>query len=140
MRMDRVMSKEGWNSPPSRERPEEWEEYTLPLVLNLFSHSNMPFCLCRALPTMLLGASDNSPLLLSCKALGFAVLANKVSLESAQAARDDAYGKALVATNAVLSDPEVCKQDFVLVSVWLLSIYEVCGVIRTICYANEGPR
>lgn len=74
---------------------------------------------------MLLSAVDSSPLMLSCKALGTAVLANKVNLQSAEAIRDQAYGNALVATNRVLSNPELCHQDDVLISVWLLSLYEV---------------
>lgn len=125
LHMDKILSRDGWHSPPSRKRPEDWEAFATPLVLQMLSNNNRPPRVCGVLPTMLLTAADNSPLPLSCRALGTAVLANKVDSQSARAIRDQTYGKALVATNNALGDAEMCKEDDVLVGVWMLSLYEV---------------
>lgn len=69
---------------------------------------------------------DNSPLAMCCEALGIAYLANKFVSVDAETIRDQAYGQALAATTTLVGDPELCQQDDASMSVWVLSLYEVC--------------
>lgn len=131
---DSVVMQQGWHSPPPRMKPEQWTSHAVPLVLSMLSaqkpDGSRYFGQAEFLPEMLFRQSDEAPLTLCCKALGLAFLANKSGIDTVNTIRDRAYGQALAAANGLVSDPTLCREDETLVSVWLLSQYEVSNAPR----------
>jgi hypothetical protein len=68
---------------------------------------------------------EDSILYLAWNAVGWAYLANKSWRLSAISNRVQAYSRVLGAINQVLRDPEQYKSDRTLLTVWLLTLYEV---------------
>lgn len=107
----------------------QWSHYALPLVLALFSFEvdgQRSFNQVQILATSVMKCPDYSPLIMCCEALGIAFLANRFRSTDAERMRDQAYVRALSATNVLVGDPDLCQQHEAPVSVWLLSLYEVC--------------
>lgn len=108
---------------------DKWNHYAFPLVLAMFSYEaegERVFKRPQILADLLLSCQDNSPLAMCCEALGIAYLANKFDLDGANTARGQAQGRALAATNVLVGNPDLCKQDETSLCVWLLSLCEVC--------------
>lgn len=82
------------------------------------------------LPSMITKAitsNENSGLILTCRAISYAFIANQYGTPESKSRRSLAYGQALKTTNAALNDHVLRVKDETLVSVWLLSLYEVTG-------------
>lgn len=106
-----------------------WSHYALPLVLALFSYEEegrREFIQLQILATLVMKCPDYSPLAMCCEALGIAYLANRFASPEADTMRDQAYIRALAATNSLVGDHDLCQQNEAPMSVWLLSLYEVC--------------
>lgn len=81
-----------------------------------------------AMVTKLGSSKDESGLILTCQAISYAFIANDFGTSESRSRRSLAYGKALKVTNAALNDPVSSVKDETLVTVWLLSLYEVFGL------------
>ena len=77
------------------------------------------------LPEMISKTEENSPVVLTCRAIGQAFITRRIRTAEAQSKRAMAYGQALASTNAALRDPHWQTRDETLTCVWLLSLYEV---------------
>jgi len=80
--MNSMVMQHGWHSPPLRTLPEQWSQHAVPLVLCMLS-AQRPDGLrylgkAEFLPEMLSRQVEGAPLILCCKALGMAFLANKL--------------------------------------------------------------
>lgn len=123
--IDSLISSPAW-SPPAQ--GETLEDIAVALTLGLFSGPTgeyREFGVVDFLPSMLAESHEGSPLVLSCHAIALAYLSNKSGQDEIKAYRTEAYGRALAATNSLLNDQELCKEDEACVCVYLLSIYEV---------------
>ena len=117
------------------------EAEELPLILDHFSSSpswqrhdgSMGF-----LTRMVQHSTEDSALIYSCRAAARAYFSNRQRTTENRSRELDTYGKALVATNAVLRDRKACSSDdTALASVWLLGTYEVCSKDRqAVVFAN----
>jgi len=132
--MDAIIMQQGWKSPPPRMLPEHWDAHAVPLVLSMFSaqepNGHRYFGQAEFLSDILARQGDEAPVVLCCKALGLAFLANKSTIESARTLRNHVYGQALLAANGLVGDPILGREDEAAVSVWLLSMYEVRNATR----------
>jgi hypothetical protein len=100
------------------------------LVLNLFSietDSGRLYGPLELLPTLIDQASEDSCLKLAIKAFAGAYASNQRGDSSIDHKAALAYGRALKSTNKALQDPQQQTQDSTLLTVWLLSVYEVSG-------------
>jgi hypothetical protein len=82
------------------------------------------------LPSMIINeaaSNEDSGLILTCRAISYAFIANQSGTPESKSRRSLAYGQALKTTNAALNDDVLRVKDETLVSVWLLSLYEVLG-------------
>lgn len=82
------------------------------------------------LPSMIIkeiASNENSGLILTCQAISYAFIANQSGTPESKSRRSLAYGQALQTTNAALNDHVLRVKDETLLSVWLLSLYEVTG-------------
>ena len=71
-------------------------------------------------------SAENTALIYCCRAAARAYFNNRLRTTENRLKQLAAYGKALVATNTVLQDREVCsRDDTALASVWLLGQHEV---------------
>ena len=139
--MDALIFSTGWRSPPSRTLTDHWTQYAVPLLLSMFSvelGGRRFFGTLAFLPDMLARTSESSALLLCAHAVSFAFLAHKAATWESAAVRDQAYGHALAATNALVGDSTLRLEDETSVCVWLLSLYEVIRLRRSCsAYANK---
>lgn len=110
----------------------EWAGLAPALVLSMFSldmDGQRDFGNISFLPKVLATSPSDGPITLCCNALAFAFLANKACSFAGFAARDEAYGKALAATNKLVGDEWLCQEDETAICAWLLSFYEVSHVL-----------
>jgi hypothetical protein len=85
------------------------------------------------LPSMVTKAAssnEESGLVFTCHAISYAFIANAYRTPEARSRRSLAYGKALQITNAALDDTIARVKDETLVSIWLLSMYEVFQLLH----------
>lgn len=85
------------------------------------------------LPSMVTKAAssnEESGLVFTCHAISYAFIANDYRTPEARSRRSLAYGKALQVTNAALDDTIARVKDETLVSIWLLSMYEVFELLH----------
>lgn len=75
-------------------------------------------------------SNEDSGLILTCQAISYAFIANDFGTSESRSRRSLAYGKALKVTNAALNDPVSSVKDETLMTVWLLSLYEVLDLGR----------
>lgn len=114
---------------------DKWSHYAVPVVLTMISYEadgRRIFSQLQVLADLLNQSPGDSALAMCCEALGIAYLANRFVSTEAETIRDQAYGQALAATTTLVGDPDLCQQDEASVSVWLLSMYEVCNPVPSL--------
>lgn len=76
-------------------------------------------------------STEESGLVSTCRAIAYAFIANDYGTPESRSRRSLAYGKALQITNAALDDTIARVKDETLVSIWLLSMYEVIVLLHS---------
>ncbi|RFU27687.1 hypothetical protein B7463_g8634, partial [Scytalidium lignicola] len=117
-------------SPLQYPLPESWNKHCIPLVMNKFSF-DMVGSIYSIIPRAISKAEEGSAFYQAFSAVGCAYVANVSWSLQAISNRAMAYGTALSAVNLALRDPQQCKSDSTLLSVWLLGMYEVRYCIRS---------
>lgn len=123
---DRLVLPRTWQVAPDLVPVSHWPAIASSLVLSMFSvvvNGTRSFGHASFLPETLRDSSPVAPSALCCNALAYAFLANKHPNDEGYAARDEAYGRALAATNKLVGDEEL--KDETAICAWLLSFYEV---------------
>jgi hypothetical protein len=125
---DRLVLPKPWQSATDIVPIDRWPTIASSLVLSMFSvvvDGKRNFGKASFLPEALRNSSPDAPSALCCDALAYAFLVNKNSTVEGYATRDEAYGRALAATNKLVGDDELCHRDETAICAWLLSFYEV---------------
>ena len=108
--------------------PDSRDEHALPMLLSLFSaeiSTLRSYSFMYFLPDLLQKSGSKSALTLASKAVAHAYFANVDSTIESTQSRASAYIKALEVINSTLQAAARSPDDQLLVSVWLLGIYEV---------------
>ena len=114
--------------PVPQSLPESRDEHALPLLLSLFSaeiSTLRSYSFMYFLPDLLRQSGSKSALTLASKAVAYAYQANVDSTVGSGQTRAKAYIEALKVINSTLHATSTSPSDELLVSVWLLGIYEV---------------
>lgn len=120
-----------FNPSPSNGLADDWDLYLLPFFMNkVCSHldSQRSIAFISFLPSMVIKAAtsnENPGLIQACRAISYAFIVNESGTPELRSRRSLAYGQALKTTNAALNNNELRVRDETLVSIWLLSVYEV---------------
>lgn len=105
---------------------ENWNNHFIPLALaGLRISADMPLTMLNAISNIVSQNRHGSPLYKAFDALGCAFLAQTDPSKNALAHRIKAYRNALTAVNTTLRDPQKCKTNTTLLTVWVLGLYEV---------------
>jgi hypothetical protein len=113
---------------------ESWDMHIIPFILEQFSfpsarggriHGSL-----ECFPVLLRKVQPGSALHLATKAVGYVYLANRAPSQDSTLAHRKVYGNGLKQLQLELEDPGLRNQDDVLMSVWLLCLYEVCVCTR----------
>lgn len=108
--------------------PESWNDHVIPLIISKFSFDiarGFNKSIFNTIPRVIAEVEDGSVLFTACNAVGCAYMANITRSPNVIFYRAKAYTTALAALNSALLDPQEHTNDKVLLSVWLLSLYEV---------------
>jgi len=125
-----------FNPSPPYGLVDDWDRRLLPFFMNkVCSHvdGQKSIAFISFLPTMVTKAAnsnENLGLIQACRAISYAFIVNEYGTPELRSRRSLAYGEALKTTNAALNDKDLRVRDETLVSIWLLSVYEViCSAI-----------
>lgn len=113
---------------PTLSLSESWNNHLICFIMNKFSFpvgDGQVESFFSIFSRLLSKMEEDSILYLAWNAVGWAYLANKSWRLSAISNRVQAYSRVLGAINQVLRDPEQYKSDRTLLTVWLLTLYEV---------------
>lgn len=108
---------------------EPWDMHIIPFIIEQFSfpsarggriHGSL-----ECVPVLLQKFQPGSALHFATKAVGYVYLANRAPSQDSTLAQRKIYGNALKQLQLELDDPRLRNQDDVLMSVWLLCLYEV---------------
>ena len=108
--------------------PASRDEHALPLLLSMFSaevSTLRSYSFMYFLPNLLQKSGNESALRLASKAVAYAYLANKENTIESGHTRAKTYIEALKVINSTLQAEPTSPSDELMVSVWLLGIYEV---------------
>ena len=114
--------------PVPQSLPESRDEHALPVLLSLFSaeiSTLRSYSFMYFLPDLLRQSGSKSAVALASKAVAYAYLANVDSTVESGQLRAKAYIEALKVVNSTLQATPTSPGNELLVSVWLLGIYEV---------------
>jgi hypothetical protein len=105
---------------------ESWNDHFMPLVIDKFKFSfKTAKWIFNTIPHILSKAKEGSPLYQACNAVGCAYLMRMNRSPKAISSQARAYGRAITVINSAFGNPYQYKNDDILLSVWLLNLYEV---------------
>ena len=109
--------------------------HIIPFIVDQFSfpsaHGSRIYASLECFPNILRKSEPGSVLQMACKAVGSIYLANRSPSNESIVSHRRMYGNALQQLQSALSNPKTRNQDDILLSVWLLCLYEVWNPIYT---------
>ncbi|KAJ5266589.1 hypothetical protein N7478_009397 [Penicillium angulare] len=128
-------------SPIGYEIPQVWSHHVFPLVLDKFAagivDTSINSSMFVTIPRIISSSQEGSPVYAVCDAIAHAYLATVTGSPTEVLRRDRAYGTALRAVNAALTDPTQYKNDSTLLSIWMFVVYEQA---KALIAGRESPQ
>jgi hypothetical protein len=131
------------NSSVPKSLSESWETFALPLVLSQFASSAGNALLWSQLdfyPDIIYKTCQESPLITTCKTVALAYFHNRGGFPVSQHMKlSRLYGQACKDVSTALQKKEWAASDDGMLSVWMLSIYEVCQLRLSVRFSTNYP-